>query len=165
MKNTLYYLLALVLITSCSSPKYAYNFDHYDYNSGKKVARVATAENEAAPVQAEKLLASADNSFLVAETPAAATVNTTEVRKTYVQMTKSERKEFRNDVKKFLKEKKENIKAAKKTNAMDNDLKLASIFGAVGIVALIIGGDVFWIIGGIALLVGVVFFIKWLVRQ
>jgi hypothetical protein len=50
---------------------------------------------------------------------------------------------------------------------MDNDLKLAAIFGAVGIVGLMLGGatDVFWIIGGIALLVGVVFLVKWLVRQ
>lgn len=48
---------------------------------------------------------------------------------------------------------------------MDNDLKLAAIFGAVGIVALIISGDVFYIIGGIALIIGVVFFVKWLVRQ
>ncbi len=53
----------------------------------------------------------------------------------------------------------------KRQKALDKDLKLAAIFGAVGIVALLIGGDVFWVIGGIALLIGVVFFVMWLARQ
>jgi hypothetical protein len=48
---------------------------------------------------------------------------------------------------------------------MDPDLKLAAIFGSIGVVALIIGGDVFAIIGGIAMIVGLVFFVRWLVRQ
>ena len=44
---------------------------------------------------------------------------------------------------------------------------LAAVFGAVGIVGLIIGTgtNVFSFIGGIALIIGVVFFVKWLVRQ
>ena len=29
-------LSASVFLTACSSPKYVYHFDHYDYNSGKK---------------------------------------------------------------------------------------------------------------------------------
>jgi uncharacterized MAPEG superfamily protein len=53
------------------------------------------------------------------------------------------------------------------TNAMENDLKLAIIFGAVGIVGLMLGGasNAFFYIGGIALLIGVVFFVKWVIRQ
>ncbi len=47
----------------------------------------------------------------------------------------------------------------------DEDLKLATIFGAVGITGLIIGGNVFNIIGAIALVIGVVFFVKWIIRQ
>src|SRR5688572_4825035 len=30
-------LSAFVFVTACSSPKYVYHFDHYDYNSGKKL--------------------------------------------------------------------------------------------------------------------------------
>jgi hypothetical protein len=93
----------------------------------------------------------------------------TEVRKTYAQMNKSERRELRHhlkkEVKSYIAEKKNSISSAHAGNAIDNDLKLAAIFGAVGVVGLIIGGDVFYIIGAIALLIGVVFFVKWLVRQ
>jgi hypothetical protein len=126
---------------------------------------VAVVENQLTPIQSEALVASKENIIIVNESPIATTPDKVEVRKTYVQMTKAERREFRSDIKKFIKEKKESIKAAKKTNAMDHDLKLAAIFGAVGLVALIISGDVFYVIGGIALIIGVVFFVKWLVRQ
>ncbi|MEQ8303286.1 MAG: hypothetical protein RIB47_07845 [Cyclobacteriaceae bacterium] len=166
MKITLSFLVAVMVITSCSSPKYAYRFDTYDYNSGKngeKTAAVVAEESVTAPINANELMASTEISTPVMMTAPA--VSTEEVRKTYLSMTKSERKEVRKTIKNYLKEKKDNIKAVQKTNAMDNDLKLAAIFGAVGLVALIIGGDVFWIIGGIAMIVGVVFFVKWLVRQ
>ena len=168
MKSKLYYLLALTLITSCSAPKYAYHLDQYDYNSGKKSGvAIIDIEKEVAPIASQQLLASTDNTFFIEETSNddKLLTSSTEVRKTYAQMSKSERKEFRADVKKYIKEKKESIKAAKKANAMDNDLKLAAIFGAVGLVALIISGDVFYILGGIAMIIGVVFFVKWLVRQ
>ena len=166
MKSTFCYLLALIVITSCSSPKYAYNFDTYDYNSGKKNQHDKIVDNESNPLRVapETLLASKENNILLPAEKDKVDSPVT-VKKTYAQMSKSERKEFRSDLKKFIKEKKESIKAAKKTNAMDNDLKLAAIFGAVGLVALIISGDVFYILGGIALIIGVVFFVKWLVRQ
>ncbi|HCM76565.1 MAG TPA: hypothetical protein DIS90_09300 [Cytophagales bacterium] len=166
MKSKLYYLLAMLFIAACSSPKYAYHFDRYDYNSGKKGNKVDVAkmENEVSPIQAEQLLASKENTMVLPLEKKEPSVKE-EIKKTYVQMSKSERKAFRADVKKYLKEKKESVKATKSTNAMDNDLKLAAIFGAVGLVALIISGDVFYIIGGIAMIIGVVFFVKWLVRQ
>ncbi len=166
MKSTLYCLLALILITSCSSPKYAYNFDTYDYNSGKTNHDVKIVDNQSNSLLAapEILLASRESNILLPAGKSKVESPIT-VKKTYAQMSKSERKDFRSDLKKYIKEKKESVKAAKKTNAMDNDLKLAAIFGAVGLVALIISGDVFYILGGIALIIGVVFFVKWLVRQ
>lgn len=167
MKSTLYSLLALILISSCSSPKYAYNFDYYDYNSGKKVqkAELAVADG-ATTINPKTLLASKENTILITEFDSKKEVTPAiEIKKTYLQMTKSERKEFRSELKKYIKVKKESVKAEKNANAMDNDLKLAAIFGAIGMVALIISGDVFYIIGGIALIIGVVFFVKWLVRQ
>jgi len=167
MKSKLLYLLAMLILGACSSPKYAYNFDYYDYNSGKKAKKAEISASQELPaVNAQQLLASNDDAMIVDATTAQGVVApSVEVKKTYLQMTKNERKEFKKDIKNYIKEKKESIKAAKSTNAMDNDLKLAAIFGAVGLVALIIGGDVFWIIGGIAMIIGVVFFVKWLVRQ
>jgi hypothetical protein len=47
---------------------------------------------------------------------------------------------------------------------MDHDLKLAAIFGAVGIVGLLITG-VFYYIGAIMLLIGAFFLVKWIIRQ
>ena len=169
MKSTLYYLLALILITSCSSPKFAYNFDYYNYNAGKNDSGTEMVKSERIePPRPETLMASRDNAILLDEIEsdnAAKTNANVEIKKTYMQMPKSDRKELRSAVKKYIKTKKESVKAAKKSNAMDNDLKLAAIFGAVGLVALIISGDVFYILGGIALIIGVVFFVKWLVRQ
>lgn len=173
MKRILLILAALAFMASCSSPKYTYNFDHYNYNAGKKKTssvNEVVANDGPQAIQPEMLTASA-----TVETPAAEiTLPTTEakaapVKKTYAQMTKTERKELRThlkaEVKSSIKAKKESIKNTTATKGMDGDLKLATIFGAVGIAGLIIGGDVFYIIGGIALLIGVVFFVKWVIRQ
>jgi len=169
MKRSLLYLLSLALLAACSAPKYTYNFDHYNYNAGKKKSAVSTESvvmQGPEAIKSEELVASTDAAVVL---PVVASENKTEVRKTYAQMNKSERKEVRTQLKSAMKDyakaKKDNVKAAHSTKGMDNDLKLAAIFGAVGIVALIIGGNVFWIIGGIALLIGVVFFVKWLIRQ
>jgi aminopeptidase N len=170
MKRKLLYLLSLALLAACSAPKYSYNFDHYNYKGGKKKS-VAAEENVVMQgpevVKAEELVASSSKTAVIL--PEVAAEKKTEMRKTYAQMNKSERKEVRKQiktaVKSYVKAKKDNLKTNQATKRMDNDLKLAAIFGAVGIVALIIGGDVFWIIGGIALLIGVVFFVKWLIRQ
>lgn len=168
MKSKLFYLIAIVLLGACSSPKYAYNFDYYDYNSGKKAKQAVIAQGEVISTpNPELLMASKENTMMVdAEAVTNESIASSEsIKKTYLQMSKTERKEFRKDIKNLIKDKKESVKAAKSTKSMDNDLKLAAIFGAVGIVALIISGDVFYIIGGIALIIGVVFFVKWLVRQ
>jgi hypothetical protein len=167
MKKVLF-LLSVVTLASCSSNKYAAHFQNvkpYEpaYAETKKVP-AAPAESIRPAIQPEELTASTEVVPVVSEvTPPA------EVRKTYLQMTKAERKELRQNlkaaIKASIKAKKMAPESVQGTNAMDNDLKLAAIFGSVGIVALIIGGDVFWIIGGIAMIIGVVFFVKWLVRQ
>jgi hypothetical protein len=166
MKIKLLYVLALVLLAACSVPKYTYNFDYYNYNAGKNksqiVKEVATTVTTPDVMAANELVASAGNAPVIFKKQEA----TIEVKKTYVQMTKSERKDLRKElkskVKAYVKEKRE----VEHANAIgDADLKLAAIFGAVGIVGLIIGGQVFYIIGAIALIIGVVFFVKWLMRQ
>lgn len=167
MKKILY-LFVLGIMASCSSPKYAANFNYYKSNSGFAggYGELKTQEMAIAPIEPLKLVASTDEkAMIIEEAPA-----TVEVRKTYLQMNKTERKAVRQYLKKEMKtiakgKKVESVESVSSTKALEHDLKLAAIFGAVGIVGLIIGGDVFYIIGAIALLIGVVFFVKWLVRQ
>lgn len=170
MKRILLILAAIAFMASCSSPKYTYNFDHYNYNAGKKKASSVNeviANDGPQAIQPEMLTASSDNEVLVVAS--VAETKASPAKKTYAQMTKVERKALRSylkaDVKNSIKAKKESIKSATSTKGMDGDLKLAAIFGAVGVAGLIIGGDVFYIIGGLALLIGVVFFVKWVIRQ
>ena len=80
-------------------------------------------------------------------------------------MSKEEKKELKREVKRFVKEKKREGTDVNSTKALENDVKLAAIFGAVGIVLLIIGGDVLYVLGAVALLVGLYFFIRWLIHQ
>ncbi|HEX7016806.1 MAG TPA: hypothetical protein VF191_14965 [Cyclobacteriaceae bacterium] len=180
--------LAAVFLAACSTPKYTYLFDKYDYNSGRHSSQVATAPSTAqdgatAPAISESPLRLDQDAFLASADPGTpaplvkarhATVATAvneEPVKSYKEMSRAERRDFRKEakelVKTYIKAKKQGdeVKAAAAAQAMDQDLKMAAIFGAVGIVALIIGGDVFWIIGGIALIIGVVFFVLWLSRQ
>jgi len=160
------YLLLVVLLGACSSPKYTASFNSYDTPSGYQA--VKSTETPAPVINPTELTASTSMAPVEIKKEVAPA---TEVRKTYIQMSKTERKVLRNhlrsEIKTYVKDqqKKSEPNTVQATHGMDNDLKLASIFGAVGIVALIIGGDVFWIIGGIALIIGVVFFVKWLVRQ
>jgi len=169
MKNLLYVLIIAIVASACSGPKYTASFNSYDKHVNNQVAAKSEAivVTPAPAAQPEQFLASTSNTPAVLKSDAPKE----EVRKTYIQMTKTERKalrtDLRSDIKTYVKEQKKNmgIESAKSTSAMDNDLKLASIFGAVGIVAMFIGGDVFYIVGAIALLVGVVFLVKWLVRQ
>lgn len=159
-------------MASCSAPKYSYNFDHYNYNAGKKKISgdVNVTKNDGPQaIQPELLTASTSNVIAIAEVAPIIETKAAPVKKTYVQMTKTERKELRTylkaEVKNNIKAKKESVESVSAAKGMDSDLKLAAIFGAVGIVALIISGQVFYIIGGIAMLIGVVFFVKWLIRQ
>ncbi len=168
MKPTLYLMSALLLAASCASPKYTYYFDHYDYRAGKKLddgkmERIHIAETATLP---EQLLASKNN--LLTERPSNQQVLPTEKMEKPLgrsSINKVERRELKQQIKKYIKDiKKEKVEASK-ANSLDHDLKLAAIFGSVGVVALIIGTDAFVVIGGIALIIGVVFFVTWLLRQ
>ncbi|MBL7860164.1 MAG: hypothetical protein JNJ65_03300 [Cyclobacteriaceae bacterium] len=166
----IFYVLSALMVVACSSPKYTASFNQYDPQVNYHPLKKVTLENQSQSVSPEEVqvpvLASTSNTpaEIKSEKPV-------EVRKTYVQMNKVERKALRNqlrsDIRTYVKAQKANLglESVSATKALDNDLKLAAIFGAVGIVALIIGGDVFWIIGGVAMIIGVVFFVKWLVRQ
>lgn len=172
MKKIIYLLIVAIVAAACSTPKNTASFYYYNKPINEQTRYAAASEQPQSTVtesttvsQSEQLLASTSSAPVeVKEAPK-------EVRKTYIQMTKNERKALRthlkSEIKSYVKVQKKNlgIESAQATSAMDNDLKLAAIFGAVGIVGLMISVDVVQIIGGIALLVGVVFLIKWLVRQ
>lgn len=167
MKKLLY-LVVLSVLASCSSNKYAAHFQNvkpYEpvYVEANTVPGSAPQTIRPA-IQPEQLTASTEIVPVVTEsTP------TVDVRKTYIQMTQAERKELRQNLRSALKaslaSSKLSPESLKASQGMDPDLKLAAIFGSIGVVTLIIGGDVFAIIGGIAMIVGLVFFVRWLVRQ
>ena len=177
MKIRVLSLAFLAFCAACSTPKMAYKFDYHNYNAGRKAKEVKeeVASNPGPlPIQAESLLAMEP----VKEEPTASIESVEKPivvapTKTYDDMTKKERrqlrKEFVKEIKSIIKKKdnneKDGVAKVEATKGMDKDLKLAAIFGAVGIVALIINGTVFYIIGGIALIIGIVFFVKWLIKQ
>lgn len=163
MKTKLLALVALIMAASCSAPKYAYKFGYYDYQAGKRAAQKEA--QVVAVASTNEVVASTEATPVVAEASVAPVVTE---KKGATAMTKAEKKAFVKEVKKEIKVAKHQVKkmnAAQSAQSMDNDLKIAAIFGAVGLVGLIIGGNVFYIIGGIALIIGVVFLVKWLMRQ
>jgi preprotein translocase subunit SecF len=172
MKKYILLLASIAMLVACSSPKYTYNFDYYDYNSGKK--KKMAQEVSVVEIPEVKSLVTVDEGTLVAsarETEVyiakhAPVISKEEAVARINSMSKEEKRELKREVKKIVKEgKKENTVKGNATKALENDVKLAAIFGTVGIVLLIIGGDVLYVLGAIGLLVGLYFFIRWLIHQ
>lgn len=175
MKHLVTLVVSVLVLASCSTPKYTYNFDYYDYNSGRKKAEAekVVARAEAQPVIIEEpspLLLPEESVVASAAEKAPAPVAKPAAKK-YSDMSKSEKKEVRKalktEVKKYLKNKKGEGSVGKETQALDYNLKMAIIFGAVALTLSFFGGvnSVFWIASVIALVIGVVFFIKWIAEQ
>ena len=105
------------------------------------------------------------------KTPLTAVAGAEQVRKTYFQLSKAERKDVRKALKAVLKNKaviyspNPARSGGSWWQGWDQDLKLAAVFGAIGTTAMIIYVEPFFIIGAVALIIGLVFFIKWFVRQ
>lgn len=159
-------LLALAFFGSCSAPKYYSNFNRPAHRlDGQSV--VAKAEEPTPPPVASTMQ-------IEASLNAAPTIFTEKeaTQKNYQQLSKTEKVQVRKMLKREIKnvvkiQKREQTANSAKASGIDHDLKLAAIFGAVGVVALILGsaGQAFTILGGIALLIGVIFFVKWIIRQ
>jgi hypothetical protein len=175
MKHLVTLVVSVLVLASCSTPKYSYNFDYYDYNSGRKKAEAGklVAQAEAQPVVLEEsspLLLSEENVVASAAEKAPAPVTKPALKK-YSEMSKSEKKELRKavktEIKNYMKNKKGDGAVTKETKALDYNLKMAIIFGAVALTLSFFGGvnSVFWIASVVALVVGVVFFIKWIAEQ
>jgi uncharacterized membrane protein len=164
MKKYLF-IVGIVLLQSCASPKYSYYFDHHTYQTVKSIT--PQVNTEPLSIDPHELVASTETAPAVtpATTPSEKTAGTAVSPEVKKKLDAKTFREIKKKVKTTLAAAKKNAKAAASSGRMDNDLKLAAIFGAVGIVALLIGTQAFNIIGGIALLIGVVFFVKWLLRQ
>jgi len=189
MKKYLLLIASVVLLAACSTPKYAYYFDHYDYNSGKKkvesqdshLVQNTIAAPEMSPLQineanvtasAESRMKNVQNIPVMVRGEVLVDQKALLERK-YSSLTKAEKKEFRkelkSEVKSIIKAKKngEDIKSIMEKKAMDYDLKMALIFGIVGIVLSAFGGvnSVFWILGTVSVVIALVFLIIWIGKQ
>jgi hypothetical protein len=173
MKKYILLLASFAMLVACTSPKYTYNFDYYDYNSGKRNSGIHKGLGTQQPfdkpvlVMDEKTLVASANESEVYIAKPATVITKTEAEARIKSMSKEEMKELRKEVKNYVKEaKKSNIvKSENAAKSLTGDVKLAAIFGAVGIVLLIIGGEVLYILGAAALLIGLYFFIRYLSRQ
>lgn len=189
MKRILSPLVLTALVCACAAPKkYAYHFDHYDYNSGRKDTPVnAPSSVSDAHNQTPALVASADEAVpadfkqtgddvlgakdeaLKSEAPAEEEIRAglERVRESYYAMDRAEKRAFRKEMKRAIREKHDTVDGVSATQVMDNDLKLAIIFGAVGLTLSLFAGisAAFWVLGVVSIVVGVVFLIKWVVRQ
>jgi maltodextrin utilization protein YvdJ len=163
MKN-LMCVFSIVVLASCSSNKYAAHFTHYDRNESYAVNRVREQTGSLPKIEPEMLTASIETKPVIAQ-PAIQ-----QAKQKFASMTKQERSQLKAEIKKEIrqltKKKSENVaKVINTSGSWDQDLKLAAIFGVVGLVALIIGTSLFNVIGAISLIIGAVFLVKWIMRQ
>lgn len=168
MKNKIFVLLALVMLQACSSPRYSYYFSHdqYQYGQKKNASAPETSPLRLDPTMLEANASTGESLIDIAVVHEQVGSPSTP----QVKVSKSERKAIHSQLKRELKpilvaEKKHAKEMATASGGMDKDLKLAAIFGVAGFVGLIIGGSVFNVLGGIALLIGLVFLIRWIIRQ
>jgi hypothetical protein len=176
MKNKLLIALAIMSLWACSAPRYSYHFDHYDYNSGKKktateAATVAAVQEPVSPLALapETLEANVNPSVNPADLRMQRAVVATKINSLSWSEKAALKKDLKAVAKKILASKKspDNDKGLHATKEMDHDLKMAAIFGAIGLVLSLFTGvnTFFWVLAVIALVIGVVFLIKWLSRQ
>jgi uncharacterized membrane protein len=177
MTKSFLLLLAIALL-GCATPKYSYYFDHYDYNSGKKAVAKSDSPN-LDPISTESLTASSDvspsTSLLEKKTASETNIiaSNSTAPSTQKSVSKETKKQLRADLKQDIKTLKKAVKkgdheaVVKAKTELDHDLKLAIIFGAVGLVLSLFGGisSLFWILSVIAIIVAIVFLVRWLLRQ
>lgn len=168
-------LSGFVFLTACSSPKYVYHFDHYDYNSGKKVEAqvkdVPAEENPLALDEKTLIASSASEPAAIGKKNEAPYASVKDVAAKFKTMSKPEKKEFRKELRKELVNyskkkilKKDNgVDGIKATQKFDTLVALAIAFGGAGIVLIMLANisNAFWVAGAISLVIGAFFFVKW----
>ncbi|MBL7850207.1 MAG: hypothetical protein JNN04_04845 [Cyclobacteriaceae bacterium] len=137
-------ILSFVLLTACSAPRYTYYFPQPPAIPDDRVAvRVSPlAPPSPASLQAGRV------ATLEVPAPNSKTVPAPEMKPVPESPSKATAEP----------------KAAVPIKE-DPDLRRSAIFTAGGLVALIIGGNVFWVVGGLSLMIGLIFAIRWLLRK
>lgn len=159
------FILSLLSLASCGTRKLTASFTTPGTPVEYHVTQLASPTiAQPAPV----LLASTSNTPKLEVKPSA---HISDFKKVYLNLSTQKKREFRHELKKelktYLKNKKSNVgiqSTKSEGSGIDHDLKMALIFGIVGVIALIIPGEVFVIIGSILLIVGLIFLIKWLIN-
>jgi len=167
-------ILTISILASCSAPKYAYHFDYYDYNAGKRkqaestVVKPEVKFQENIVLHEETLIASANNEVIVlAEEVKKEEIVGEEasgVQKHYTEMTKAEKKEVRKEYKRDLKEYKEAKKSGDEVRAEQAKERLTG-YTRIGVILIIAGlilailslGSLINSIGGLMVLAGLIF--------
>lgn len=168
MKQLIYLLTGPVLLASCAAPKLTYQFDTHRYQTVSKENQATRAQFTAA-VRPEEWVASTEPGPVVIPAAAGQPTADEELRSGAELQQKPLRAQH------LAKKMRVNEAAANavpqvkndQTTELDEDLKMAAVFGTMGIVGLLLSGlgDFFLFIGGLALLAGAFFFIRWLIRQ
>src|SRR5687767_15274689 len=92
---------AVFFLTACSSPKYAYHFDQYDYNSGKKTTAEGPVQSSPLNIEEEIVVASSDKGIIYEQkTKKIEQKDVDAFVSRYKSMSKAEQKEFRSELKK-----------------------------------------------------------------
>jgi predicted RND superfamily exporter protein len=176
MKAKLAFVVSAIFIVSCSTPKYSYKFDYHDYNAGRKdkeVKKEVASNPGPLDIQPEMLVAEAPV-VMPANDNLAPVVSSPKNTPAPLTLTKAERKEMvkelRQTVRQAIKISKagDTVQTDQSTKAMDYDLKMSLIFLIVAIAA----SAFYWVspplagvLSLIALIVAIVFFIKWIDKQ
>jgi hypothetical protein len=166
-------VLSLFSLASCAPQKMTASFttagSPVEYHHMNPIPTATALPEPSTPV----LLASTSKLALPPAKPNTVQPHTVqEFKKVYLGLTKHQKKEFHRELKKELKTYVKNKNSGLKVesthssaSAVDHDLKLALIFSIIGILVLaFISGQAAVVIGSIFVVVGVVFFIKWLIE-
>lgn len=167
MKVRFLFFIGLLIASACSSPKYTASFKSYNQSPQYSVSQKGTSTIASGELPTSQEIVLASTSKAPVETPV-----TKPIESSSYQSKKIERKEavkqLKHDLKAYVKQQKQMVREGTyQSIEWDNDLKLATIFGAAGLVGVLLGGIsvVFSIIGGIALIIAVIFFVQWVIRQ
>src|SRR5215204_1159003 len=109
-QNSPTYIVGLMLfLASCSSPRYTYNFDYYDYNSGRKELP-NTHTNESSLASKTEPLKLDRNELMAAihadvdnNSDRSSSVSADATAKAHKELSRSEKKRLRNELKDYVK--------------------------------------------------------------
>ena len=158
---------AIVFLTCCSAPRYSYYFDHQNNNASKQTMVEEGDRVMVLDAEPSQMMTSIDDRVVVSppllDKRIAVEKKIERIHDRQQQIVKLV--QWKKEIKTSLTETSRANPKTQANGSLDNDLKMGAIFVVVGLAGLAIGGNAFQIIGGISLIIGVVFLIKWLIRQ